>query len=225
MIYSGSAQSLCLHPLFSIAIEISTKPPSFKVLDKALQQEHLNLTSHVFIKSHTLRESHSKSLKQRDIEFEKRKDYNSQDRLTRPTQAVGYSLIREFYANALIRDEERNQSLSYSTFVKGKEVIFSLEAIHKVLNLRSKPIPNVVSYHDRKQQNDLRLDDVLRDLCVEGAQWVFHDDGRHHSLRRTNLNPMARRWYKFVIRSITPTWNRSEVTMERAVLIHSITFE
>ncbi|MED6114181.1 hypothetical protein PIB30_077758 [Stylosanthes scabra] len=47
MIYSGSAQSLCLRPLFSTAIEISTKPPSFKVLDKPLKQEHLNLTPHV----------------------------------------------------------------------------------------------------------------------------------------------------------------------------------
>ncbi|MED6135257.1 hypothetical protein PIB30_044693 [Stylosanthes scabra] len=45
-IYSGSTQSLCLRPLFSITIEISTKPPSFKVLDKPLQQEHLNLTPH-----------------------------------------------------------------------------------------------------------------------------------------------------------------------------------
>ncbi|MED6214974.1 hypothetical protein PIB30_108678, partial [Stylosanthes scabra] len=67
------------------------------------------------------------------------------------------------------------------------------------------------------------LDDVSRDLCIEGAQWVFHDDGRrHHFLRRTDLKPMARGWYEFVIRSIMPTGNRSEVTVERAVLIHSI---
>ncbi|MED6200529.1 hypothetical protein PIB30_086032 [Stylosanthes scabra] len=103
-------------------------------------------------------------------------------RLTRPIQAVGYSFIREFYTNAWIRDEERNQ----------------------------------------KQQNDLRLDDVLRDLCIEGAQWVFHDDGRHHFLRKTYLKPMARGWYEFVIRSIMPIRNRFEVTVERAVLIHSI---
>ncbi|MED6177278.1 hypothetical protein PIB30_096631 [Stylosanthes scabra] len=52
-------------------------------------------------------------------------------RLTNPIQAIGYSLIREFYANAWIRDEERNQPPSYHTFVRGKDVIFSLEAIHK----------------------------------------------------------------------------------------------
>ncbi|MED6110831.1 hypothetical protein PIB30_046452 [Stylosanthes scabra] len=93
-------------------------------------------------------------------------DYN---RLTKPIQAVGYSLVREFYANAWIRYEERNQPLSYSTFFRGKDIIFSPEAIHHVLNLRSTPIPNAVSYHDRKQENDLRLDEVLQELCVEGA--------------------------------------------------------
>ncbi|MED6223341.1 hypothetical protein PIB30_073057 [Stylosanthes scabra] len=143
-------------------------------------------------------------------------------RLTKPIQVVGYSLVREFYANAWVREDERYQPLSYSTFVRGQDISFSPEAIHKVLNLRSKPIPNTISYHERKAQNDVRPDDVLRELCVEGAQWVLHDDGRHHFLRRTDLKPMARGWYEFVIRSIMPTGNRSEVNVERAVLIHSI---
>ncbi|MED6222924.1 hypothetical protein PIB30_069117 [Stylosanthes scabra] len=33
---------------------------------------------------------------------------------------------------------------------------------------------------------------------------------------------MTKGWYKFVCRSILPTTNRSELTVERAVLIHSI---
>ncbi|MED6116292.1 hypothetical protein PIB30_098857 [Stylosanthes scabra] len=33
---------------------------------------------------------------------------------------------------------------------------------------------------------------------------------------------MAKGWYDFVCRSIMPTTNRSELTVERAVLIHSI---
>ncbi|MED6139142.1 hypothetical protein PIB30_081093 [Stylosanthes scabra] len=105
-------------------------------------------------------------------------------RLTKPIQAVGYSLVREFYANAWVREDERHQPLTYSTFVRGQDISFSPEAIHKVLNLRSKPIPNAISYHERKAQNDVRPDDVLREICVEGAQWVLHDDGRHHFLGR-----------------------------------------
>ncbi|MED6187247.1 hypothetical protein PIB30_074663 [Stylosanthes scabra] len=132
------------------------------------------------------------------------------------------NLRKEFYANAWIREEERNWPPSYHTFVRGKDIIFSPEVIHKALNLRSSPIPNAISYHNRKQQNDLRLDAVLQELCVEEAQWVCHPDGRHHFLRRTDLKPMARGWYEFVTRSIMPTRNLSEVTVEQAVLIHYI---
>ncbi|MED6225572.1 hypothetical protein PIB30_094895 [Stylosanthes scabra] len=47
-------------------------------------------------------------------------------------------------------------------------------------------------------------------------------NGRPHFLRRNDLEPMAKGWYDFVCRSIMQTTNRSELTVERAVLIHSI---
>ncbi|MED6129935.1 hypothetical protein PIB30_112921 [Stylosanthes scabra] len=59
-------------------------------------------------------------------------------------------------------------------------------------------------------------------MCEEGAQWVYHRDGRPHYLRRSDLDPMSKGWYEFVCRSILPTTNRSELTVERAMLIHSI---
>ncbi|MED6142503.1 hypothetical protein PIB30_114392, partial [Stylosanthes scabra] len=54
------------------------------------------------------------------------------------------------------------------------------------------------------------------------AQWVYHRDGRPHYLRRSDLDPMSKGWYEFVFRSILPTTKRSELTIERAMLIHSI---
>ncbi|MED6116657.1 hypothetical protein PIB30_102249 [Stylosanthes scabra] len=59
-------------------------------------------------------------------------------------------------------------------------------------------------------------------MCEEDAQWVCHRDGRPHYLRRSDLEPMSKGWYEFVCRSILPTTNRSELTVERAMLIHSI---
>ncbi|MED6153265.1 hypothetical protein PIB30_100229, partial [Stylosanthes scabra] len=47
-------------------------------------------------------------------------------------------------------------------------------------------------------------------------------DGRPHYLRRSDLEPMPKGWYEFVCRSILPTTNHSELTLERAMLIHSI---
>ncbi|MED6175938.1 hypothetical protein PIB30_083058 [Stylosanthes scabra] len=72
------------------------------------------------------------------------------------------------------------------------------------------------------QNMDYRLDHVQEDLCIEGGEWVRHKDGRPHYLRRANLEPMTKGWYDFVCRSIMPTTNHSELTVERAVLIHSI---
>ena len=41
-------------------------------------------------------------------------------------------------------------------------------------------------------------------------------------LRRHDLKPVARGWLEFIQRSIIPTSNRSEVTIDRAIMIHSI---
>ncbi|MED6200643.1 hypothetical protein PIB30_087231 [Stylosanthes scabra] len=73
-----------------------------------------------------------------------------------------------------------------------------------------------------KANKDFRLDHVLEDLCIVGADWVSHRDGRPHFLRRSDLEPMTKGWYEFICRSILPTTNRSELTVERVVLIHSI---
>ncbi|MED6162510.1 hypothetical protein PIB30_071152 [Stylosanthes scabra] len=91
-----------------------------------------------------------------------------------------------------------------------------------VLKLKKYPIPDAPSYHERKANKDYRLDHIVEDMCEEGAEWVRHRDGRPHFLRRSDLEPMTKGWYEFVCRSILPTTNRSELTVERAVLIHSI---
>ncbi|MED6124728.1 hypothetical protein PIB30_061655 [Stylosanthes scabra] len=85
-------------------------------------------------------------------------------RLTKPIQAVGYTMMREFYANAWVMESERHLRLPYTSIIRGKKIKFSPGEIHKVLNHRTKPLPNVTSYHDRKNENDLRMKDILRDL-------------------------------------------------------------
>ncbi|MED6188891.1 hypothetical protein PIB30_090362, partial [Stylosanthes scabra] len=106
--------------------------------------------------------------------------------------------------------------------VRGTEISFDPSNIKRVLKLRRDPIPNAPSYHERKANDDFRLDHILYDMCEEGAEWVCHRDGRPHYLRRSDLEPMLKCWYEFVCRSILPTTNRSELTVERAMLIHSI---
>ncbi|MED6115610.1 hypothetical protein PIB30_092318 [Stylosanthes scabra] len=106
--------------------------------------------------------------------------------------------------------------------VRGTDISFAPSNIKRVLKLRKGPIPNAPSYHERKANKDFRLNHVLEDLCVIGADWVHHKGGTPHYLRRFDLEPLTKGWYEFICRSILPTTNRSELTVERAVLIHSI---
>ncbi|MED6189382.1 hypothetical protein PIB30_095532 [Stylosanthes scabra] len=143
------------------------------------------------------------------------------EKLARPIQGVGFNIVREFYANAWRLEEEKNQPKTYMTMVRGVDISFAPDAIRKVLKTRERPLPNVASYHDRKNEN-LRLEEVQEYLCEEGGEWVCHANGRPHYLKRNDLTDMARGWYDFVCKSIMPTTNWSELTVDRAVLIHSI---
>ncbi|MED6223751.1 hypothetical protein PIB30_077125 [Stylosanthes scabra] len=105
---------------------------------------------------------------------------------------------------------------------EGRKSVLPPNNIKRVLRLRKDPLSNAASYEERVANKDYRLDHVQEDLCIEGGEWVRHKDGRPHYLRRADLEPMTKGWYDFVCRSIMPTTNRSELTVERAVLIHSI---
>ncbi|MED6219024.1 hypothetical protein PIB30_031936 [Stylosanthes scabra] len=144
------------------------------------------------------------------------------EKFTAPLQAVGHNLVKEFYANAWEPDKAKRKPYTYTTMVQGKDISFAPKDIKRVLKLRKDPLPNAASYHERKANKDYRLEEVQECLCLEGREWVRHKDGRPHYLRRNDLEPMAKGWYDFVCRSIIPTTNRSELTVERAVLIHSI---
>ncbi|MED6202112.1 hypothetical protein PIB30_102006, partial [Stylosanthes scabra] len=144
------------------------------------------------------------------------------EKLTSPLPAVGYNLVKEFYANAWELDKAKKKPYTYTSMVQGKDISFAPSNIKRVLRLRKDPFPNAASYEERKANKDYRLEEVLECLCLEGREWVCHKDGRPHFLRRNDLEPMAKGWYDFVCRSIMPTTNRSELTVERAVLIHSI---
>ncbi|MED6149452.1 hypothetical protein PIB30_062584 [Stylosanthes scabra] len=144
------------------------------------------------------------------------------ERFTKPIQAVGHLMVKEFYANAWEPEKEKRKPYTYTTMVRGKDISFAPSNIKRVVKLRKDPIPNAASYHERKANKDYRIEHVLEDICIVGADWVRHKDGRPHYLRRADLDPMTKGWYEFVCKSILPTTNCSELTVERAVLIHSI---
>ncbi|MED6140903.1 hypothetical protein PIB30_098025 [Stylosanthes scabra] len=124
------------------------------------------------------------------------------EKFNKPIQGFGYLMVKEFYANAWEPDKARRKQRTYTSMVRGTEISFDPSNIKRVLKLRKDPIPNAPSYHERKTNDDFRLDHILYNMCEEGAEWVRHRDGRPHYLRRSDLEPMPK--------------------VERAMLIHSI---
>ncbi|MED6221764.1 hypothetical protein PIB30_057909 [Stylosanthes scabra] len=114
------------------------------------------------------------------------------EKFTKPIQAVGHLMVKEFYANAWEPDKAKRKPYTYTSMVRGTDVSFAPSNIKRLLKLRKDPIPDAPSYHERKANKDYRLDHVLEDLCKVGAEWVHHRDGKPHFLRRSDLEPMTK---------------------------------
>ncbi|MED6214726.1 hypothetical protein PIB30_106052, partial [Stylosanthes scabra] len=146
-------------------------------------------------------------------------------RLTAPMTGVSKLLVQEFYANAAVSDEEVANAgqLPYKSFVRGVAVDFSSENIRRVMRFEAETLGAETDYRTRQATNQ-RLDEVLADLCISRATWRLSSSQPTVpiQLRRTELLPSARGWQEFIIHSLVPTGNKSEITVARAILIHSI---
>ncbi|MED6212391.1 hypothetical protein PIB30_082841 [Stylosanthes scabra] len=113
----------------------------------------------------------------------------------------------EFYANAAISDEEaaEQDELPYKSFVRGIKVDFSPSNIRRVMRFKRETAGAQTDYQTRQAVNQ-RLD--------KPAVPIQH--------RRIELHPLAKGWQEFIIHSLVPTGNKSEVTTARAILIHCI---
>ncbi|MED6120762.1 hypothetical protein PIB30_024051 [Stylosanthes scabra] len=91
------------------------------------------------------------------------------ERFTNPIQAVGHLMVKEFYVNAWEPDKEKRKPYTYTTMVRGIDISFAPSNIKRVLKLRKDPLPNAASYHERMANKDYKLEHVLKDLYIEGA--------------------------------------------------------
>ncbi|MED6153058.1 hypothetical protein PIB30_097917 [Stylosanthes scabra] len=82
-------------------------------------------------------------------------------------------MVKEFYANALEPDKAKRKPFTYTSSVRGTKISFAPSNIKRVLKLKKDPIPDAPSYHERKANNDYRLDHILEDMCEEGAEWIY----------------------------------------------------
>ncbi|MED6138563.1 hypothetical protein PIB30_075333 [Stylosanthes scabra] len=146
-------------------------------------------------------------------------------RLSAPKQEISIDLIHEFYANAVVIEEEMEEAggHTFRSFVRGVPVDFSPENIRTVIRFRAQVQGATTDFETRKE-HDQQLDRVLVDLCMPKATWKLSTGQLRVpiQLRRQELNPVARGWHEFFIHSLIPSSNRSEIPVIRAILIHCI---
>ncbi|MED6176134.1 hypothetical protein PIB30_085083 [Stylosanthes scabra] len=121
-------------------------------------------------------------------------------RLAVPKQEISIDLIHEFYANAVVTEEEMKEAGGHTfiSFVRGVPVDFSPENIRTVMRFRAQ-VQGATTDFETKKEHDQQLDRVLPDLCMPGATW---------KLSTGQLK--------------VPIQLRSEIPVIRAILIHCI---
>ncbi|MED6199233.1 hypothetical protein PIB30_074000 [Stylosanthes scabra] len=146
-------------------------------------------------------------------------------RLAAPKLEISETLIHEFYANAIITEEEMEEhgGHSYKSFVRGVLVNVSPEKIRSMMRFKAQVEGARTDFETRKEY-DQQLDSVFADLCMPGATWKLSTGQQRVpiQLRRQELNPIARGWHELSIHSLIPSSNRSEIPVIRAILIHCI---
>ncbi|MED6141418.1 hypothetical protein PIB30_103211 [Stylosanthes scabra] len=122
-------------------------------------------------------------------------------RLAAPKQEISIDLIHEFYANAILTEEEMEEAggHTFRSYVRGKVVDFSPENLRNVMRFRAQVQGVATDFETRKEHNQ-QLDQVLADLCIPGATWKL-------STGQMRVPIQLR---------------RSEIPVIRAILIHCI---
>ncbi|MED6115934.1 hypothetical protein PIB30_095439 [Stylosanthes scabra] len=146
-------------------------------------------------------------------------------RLATPKQEISIDLIHEFYANAILTEEEMEEAggHTFKSYVRGKVVDFSPENLRNVMRFRAHVQGAATDFETRKER-DQQLDQVLADLCIPGATWKLSTGQLRVpiQLRQQELNPVARGWHEFSIHSLIPSSNISKIPVIRAIQIHCI---
>ncbi|MED6190419.1 hypothetical protein PIB30_105792 [Stylosanthes scabra] len=80
-------------------------------------------------------------------------------RLTAPKQEISIDLIHEFYANAILTEEEMEEAggHTFRSYVRGKVVDFSLENLRNVMRFRAQVQGAATDFETRKE-HDQQLD-------------------------------------------------------------------
>lgn len=162
-------------------------------------------------------------------EMIKRRGWN---RLVSFPKPVSELLVKEFFANACEEaeseeekdeeedDDNQNEEKKFVSYVRGKQVSYDPKTLNELFGLEDFPHCDFAARD--KAGADTDYEDILRTLCIAGADWVSGKTEKLKKLRTVDLNSEAKGWATFVLRTLLPCSNVSEVNEKRAKLLVSI---
>src|ERR1044072_6098404 len=128
-------------------------------------------------------------------------------------------LVREFYANTLVEDTEIEPS--YLSYYRGYPIDYSPTRVREHLGLLSLGEERLVFRHSRfpsfsELQQKYAPSIVAGTLCQPGRAWT------KSMIPKDHLLPEAVVWAHFVLDSLFPNSNKSEIREEAALLIYCL---
>lgn len=76
--------------------------------------------------------------------------------------------------------------------------------------------------HMKKKDDEDMKRRILTTLCREGASWVNDRASWPNKLKIVDFKPLAKVWHTFIVYTLLPTSNASEITVPRVILLYTI---
>ena len=132
--------------------------------------------------------------------------------------------VKEFYANSRWDDVRRPpRSISYTSWYRGVEVDYSLEAVREFPGLpteredfefckRATSRLSPVSYEDLMEDRPLSIKAEMKKLMVRpGRNWKESEDGESIVLKQADMRPLPRVWAHFIQDTVILNSHKCEV--------------
>ncbi|KAK2378081.1 hypothetical protein QL285_078676 [Trifolium repens] len=145
--------------------------------------------------------------------------------LTSFAKEASTALAKEFFANAYqgpAKEDgnDKNDLEQFTSFVRGKKVPFHDKIINQLFGLKNY---EQCSFEARKAKgSNIDHQEIHSTLCRPETNWVRKKDGRPLKLRTSDLTSNARAWATFVLHTLLPCSNASDLTIQKASLLTAI---
>ncbi|GAU28338.1 hypothetical protein TSUD_256660 [Trifolium subterraneum] len=145
--------------------------------------------------------------------------------LTSFVKEASTTLAKEFFANAYqgrAKEDgnDKNDLKQFTSVVRGKNVPFHDKIINQLFGLENY---EQCSFEARKAKgSNIDHQEIHSTLCRPKTDWVRSKDGTPAKLRTSDLTPNAKAWATFVLHTLLPCSNTSDLTIQKATLLTAI---